>query len=161
MIRSATIHDVTPILDLINENLDKLLPRETEEIEQLIPCFYVYEVNGRIVGCCCLEVYSKKIAEIRTVAVSKDFRNQGIGTKLVQAALEEGKRRNIYEIMVVTSSLEYFAGLGFSTCMNEKYAMFWSEKNARKETQHWNVFYTFVAMQVDFMGYSEGITTNF
>jgi amino-acid N-acetyltransferase len=134
MIRAATANDIPQILSLINENLDKLLPRETEEIEQLIHCFYVDEIDSRIVGCCCLEVYSKKIAEIRTVAVSKDFRNQGIGTKLVQAALEEGKKRNIYEIMVVTSSLDYFAGLGFSTCMNEKYAMFWSEKNARKES---------------------------
>jgi N-acetylglutamate synthase-like GNAT family acetyltransferase len=134
MIRAATASDIPQILSLINENLDKLLPRETEEIEQLIQCFYVEEIDSRIVGCCCLEVYSKKIAEIRTVAVSKDFRNQGIGTKLVQAALEEGKKRNIYEIMVVTSSLDYFAGLGFSTCMNEKYAMFWSEKNTRKET---------------------------
>jgi N-acetylglutamate synthase-like GNAT family acetyltransferase len=134
MIRAATLRDIPQILSLINENLDKLLPRETEEIEQLIPCFFVEEIDSRIVGCCCLEVYSKKIAEIRTVAVSKDYRNQGIGTKLIQAALDEGKKRNIYEIMVVTSSLDYFAGLGFSTCMNEKYAMFWSEKNVRKES---------------------------
>lgn len=134
MIRSATQSDIPRIQALINQNLDKLLPRETDEIERLIDSFYVYEDGGELVGCCCLEVYSKKIAEIRTVAVNKDYRNRGIGTELIKAALEEGKRRNIYEIMVVTSSLDYFASLGFSTCMNEKYAMFWSEKNVRKES---------------------------
>ena len=135
MIRSADIKDIPRIEALINENLDKLLPRETGEIEQLINSFYVYELDGDIQGCCCLEVYSKKIAEIRTVAVRERYRGRGIGSALVKHALEEGKRRNIYEIMVVTSSLEYFAGLGFDTCMNEKYAMFWSEKNATRESK--------------------------
>jgi amino-acid N-acetyltransferase len=129
MIRKAETSDIEAIQELINQNLDKLLPRETAEIEQLVNSFFVYEYQGRIVGCSCLEVYSKKIAEIRTVAVHPDFRCKGIGTELVLAALDEGRSRNIYEIMVVTSSLDYFAGLGFSTCMNEKYAMFWSPHN--------------------------------
>lgn len=138
MIRAADIKDIPRIEALINENLDKLLPRETGEIEQLISCFYVYELDGDVQGCCCLEVYSKKIAEIRTVAVRSSYRGKGIGTALVKHALEEGKRRNIYEIMVVTSSVDYFAGLGFSTCMNEKYAMFWHEDNETRETQKKN-----------------------
>ncbi len=129
MIRAATLKDVEGIEALITENLDKLLPRETGEIEQLINSFYVWEEKGEVVGCCCLEIYSKKIAEIRTVAVRSTHRNHGIGTALVKAALEDGRQKGIYEIMVVTSSLDYFAGLGFSTCMNEKYAMFWSDKN--------------------------------
>ena len=135
MIRSADIKDIPRIEALINENLDKLLPRETGEIEQIINSFYVYELDGDIQGCCCLEVYSKKIAEIRTVAVRSSYRNRGIGSELIQHALEEGKRRNIYEIMVVTSSLDFFAGLGFSTCMNEKYAMFWSEHNKTRDSK--------------------------
>lgn len=129
IIRPATLSDAQGIDALIRENLDKLLPREIVEIEQLINSFFVAEENGVIIGCCCLEIYSKKIAEIRTVAVRHTHRNRGIGTLLVEAALEEGRKKDIYEIMVVTSSLDYFAGLGFSTCMNEKYAMFWSEKN--------------------------------
>ena len=129
MVRKATLADIGKIKALIEENLDKLLPRETDEIEQLINSFYVWEENGEVHGCCCLEIYSKKIAEIRTVAVREKYRHHGIGSALIQAALDEGKSRDILEIMVVTSSLDYFASLGFSTCMNEKYAMFWSEKN--------------------------------
>ena len=132
MIRKATQADVPHILALINQNLDTLLPREQGEVDSLVESFFVYEKDRRIIGCSCLEVYSKKIAEIRTVAVDKEFRNQGIGSELINAALEDGKKRNIYEIMVVTSSVNFFAGLGFSTCMNEKYAMFWNESNLMK-----------------------------
>ena len=124
MIRRATAADIPGILTLINTNLDKLLPRKAEDYRELIDLTWVAEVDGEIVGCASLEVYSPKIAEIRSVAVRSDLRRHGYGAALVRAAAEEAKRRNVYEVMVITSTPEFFQGLGFGACLDEKYALF-------------------------------------
>lgn len=126
MVRRAALPDVDRIVDLINNNLDKLLPRTRDEVIDMLDCFWVSEDDGRVVGCCCLEVYSKKIAEIRSVAVDVEFREKGHGAQLIKAATTEAKQRNIEQVLVVTSTPQYFEQLNFKPCLNEKYALFWN-----------------------------------
>ena len=64
---------------VVNTNTDRLLGRDRDEIAQLLDAFWVAEVDGRVVGCCCLEVYSPKIAELRSLAVLPEFRGRGLG----------------------------------------------------------------------------------
>jgi len=132
MLRKATPSDIPNIVQLIDQNLDKLLPRKPEEIRDLLETFWVVEENGEIVGCCCLEVYSHKIAELRSLAVRSDCRNQGYGELLVGAAVEEAKRRHIPQVLVVTSNPEYFEKHHFGPCLNEKYVMFWNGTQDRR-----------------------------
>ena len=87
---------------------------------------YIFEKDGRIVGSCVLEIYSPKIAEIRSFVVHRDYRSQGVGKALIAEAVAEGRRRNIREIMVVTSAREYFEKQNFGACLNEKFALFWN-----------------------------------
>lgn len=129
-IRKASSADIDAIKDLIRANLDTLLPREDTDIEKNINFFFVKEVDGKIVGCCCLEIYSPKIAEIRTVAVAHSCRMNGYGSELVSAAIEEANKSKIKEIMVVTSNPKFFEKLNFSTCLNEKYALFWNSNKS-------------------------------
>lgn len=127
MIRKAGHADIPQIVELIASNREHVLPRTAAEIESLIESFFVAEApDGRIAGCSCLEIYSSKIAEVRSVTVAPEFRGCGYGTELVRAAVAEGKACGIYEILVVTSSPEFFQPLGFSACMNEKYALFYT-----------------------------------
>lgn len=132
MIRSATPDDVPAILGLIHANNDHLLERSAEEIHMLLPTFWVAEVDGEVVGCCCLEVYSRKIAEVRSLVVKQEMRRRGIGKQLVREAVAEARRRNIAEILTVTGELDFFQSLGFHTVLNEKYALFWNEAEAAK-----------------------------
>ncbi len=129
MLRRAQLADVRPIRDLIDANLDKLLPRSEDEIRELIDSFWVVEDGGYIVGCCCLEVYSPKIAELRSLAVAEGCRGKGYGELLVKAAVEEAQQHKVRQILVVTSSREFFEKLNFGECLNEKYALFWNGKN--------------------------------
>ncbi|WKZ57351.1 MAG: GNAT family N-acetyltransferase [Bdellovibrionota bacterium] len=124
MLRKATPADIPGIIALVNQNLDKLLPRSAEEYLELIDLTWVVEEAGEIVGCATLEVYSPKIAEIRSVAVRHDRRHKGYGGQLVRAAADEAKRRKIHEVMVITSTPEFFQELGFGACLHEKYALF-------------------------------------
>jgi len=125
MIRRATLDDTEAILAVVNTNIDRLLARDRDEIVQLLDAFWVAEVDGRVVGCCCLEVYSPKIAELRSLAVIPEFRGRGLGAALTDAAVGEAKQRGIPQVLVVTSNREFFERLNFGPCLNEKYALFW------------------------------------
>lgn len=130
MIRKATPADVDAILEVVNANTDRLLARDREEIQQLLDTFWVAEVDGRIAGCSCLEVYSPKIAELRSLAVRPEYRGHGLGAALTTVAVEEAQRRGIPQVLVVTSNREFFERLNFGSCLNEKYALFWLNPEA-------------------------------
>ena len=125
MIRKATGADIDAILEIVNANTDRLLSRDRDELEQLLDTFWVAEHEGRVVGCCCLEVYSPKIAELRSLAVRSEYRGRGIGGMLTDAVVAEAQRRGIPQVLVVTSNREFFEKLNFGSCLNEKYALFW------------------------------------
>lgn len=126
MVRLARPADIPAILSLIHENNDRLLERSAEDMDALLPTFWVAEEDGVVVGCCCLEIYSKKIAEVRSLVVRQDRRHLGYGRTLVQAAVTEARGRGIHEILTVTSKLDFFAQLNFKPVLNEKYALFWN-----------------------------------
>lgn len=126
MIRKATLNDIPSILELVDANLGTLLPRSLNDYAELIDTTYIAEIDGRIAGSCVLEVYSPKIAEIRSFVVHKDFRCRGAGKALIAAAVAEARSRHIREIMVVTSAREYFEKQNFGACLNEKFALFWN-----------------------------------
>ncbi len=133
MLRKATADDIAAIQQLINANLDKLLPRTDEEILELLDTYWVIEEQGEIVGGCCLEIYSRKIAEVRSLAVRDDCRGKGYGELLVHHAIEEAERRHIRQVFAVTSTREFFEKLGFGPCLDEKYALFWRGTNGKPE----------------------------
>lgn len=53
--------------------------------------FFVAINEGQIIASCALEVYSKRLAEIRSLAVAKAYQHRGIGTKLIQLCLQRAK----------------------------------------------------------------------
>ena len=131
-IRKATRDDIPAIKELIAANPKTILSRSDDELLGVIDGFWVAENGGRVVGCCCLEVYSPKIAEIRTVIVHESARGMGLGAALVQVAAAEAESQNIREVMVVTSSPEYFNKLGFGECLHEKWALFYRGSKSTK-----------------------------
>jgi N-acetylglutamate synthase-like GNAT family acetyltransferase len=129
-VRRAEAADVDGILAVVNRNADRLLARDRDEIASLLDTFWVAEDDGRVVGCSCLEVYSPKIAELRSLAVLPEYRGRGYGAALTAAAVEEAERRGIPQVLVVTSNREFFERLNFGPCLNEKYALFWVNPDA-------------------------------
>ena len=103
----------------------KLLQRTTREIRQLTATGFVAEAGKRIVGFAALEVYSAKLAEIRSLAVTEEQQSQGLGSQLVAACVELAGKLNVLEVMVITSSEEFFRACGFDfTLPGEKKALF-------------------------------------
>lgn len=103
----------------------RLLPRTYDELEDLTEHGFVAIAAGKIVGFAALEIYSKKLAELRSLAVSSAHQGQGIGKALVQACLDLAKERRIFEVMAITSSEEFFQRCGFDFSLpGERKALF-------------------------------------
>lgn len=126
MIREAGEKDLYVINALISEGASggKVLERSITELEGILGNFFVFEVEGKVVGCCSLEVYSRKLAEIRSLVVSAEFRNKGIGSQLVQRCLDEASKKDIYQVVSVTDKCDLFGKFGFKTELDEKQVMF-------------------------------------
>lgn len=102
-----------------------ILPRTTDELAELIEHGFVADEDGRLVGFGALEIYSPKLAEIRSLVVSADHRGRGIGRRLVEACVQRACERNVLEVMVITSREDLFKSCGFDfTLPRERKALF-------------------------------------
>ncbi|MBX3442906.1 MAG: GNAT family N-acetyltransferase [Planctomyces sp.] len=126
-IRPARFDDLDGIEDLIEPFVEggKLLPRTWDELQNLVPTGFVAEHDGRIIGFAALEIYSRKMAEVRSLCVADGYQGQGVGKRLVRACVDFATDRRVFEVMVVTSSEEFFRSCGFDfTLPGEKKALF-------------------------------------
>ncbi len=103
----------------------KLLPRTVQELMSLLPHCFLAESTDGIVACAALEIYSPKLAEIRSLAVSPVYQGSGIGKRLVERCVELAKELQVLEVMAITSSEDFFKSCGFDfTLPGEKKALF-------------------------------------
>ena len=116
MIRKALIPDVKHIhrllLDYARDGL--LLSRSLAELYESLRDFYVYEVDGRVVGTAALNICWEDLAEVRSLAVHPDFNGRGVGRELVLACLEEARRLGLRRVFALTYKQVFFEKLGFA-----------------------------------------------
>jgi N-acetylglutamate synthase-like GNAT family acetyltransferase len=127
IIRTATANDLELLTIFLTPFVEagKLLPRTFDELRDLLPTLFVAESEGNIVGCAALEIYSWKLAEVRSLAVSPAMQGQGVGKRLVDACIDRARAANILEVMAITSADSFFMSCGFDyTLPGEKRALF-------------------------------------
>ena len=126
-IRPVRREDLTDLADFIRPFVTegRLLPRTTDELAELVYHGFVAEIDGRFIGFAALEIYSRKLAEIRSLAVVPEFQGKGVGRMLVDECVERARKRDILEVMAITSSEVFFRSCGFDfTLPGEKKALF-------------------------------------
>lgn len=118
-IRQATSKDLPAIKALIKlypkQLMQTHLPRSAD--------FFLAENENGVIGCCALQVYSRRIAEIRSLVVHPSFQKKGIAGKLLRRCLRRAKTEKIHEVFSVTGSVKLFEHFGFNMFKQEKYAM--------------------------------------
>jgi len=127
VIRPCGRDDQEAVLQLIQPYVaqKKILQRTLDELEELLPTAFVAEAAGRVIGFVALEIYSKKLAEIRSLVVAAEYQGKGIGKRLVAACVERARERNVFEVMAITSEECFFLSCGFDyTLPGEKKAFF-------------------------------------
>jgi amino-acid N-acetyltransferase len=115
-VRSANVNDVKAIHGLINTyaERDLMLFRSVDNIYTNLQRFVVTEDNGKIIGCCALEVIWSDLAEIKSLAVDEAHKGIGIGSALVNQAVEQAKRLGLPKVFGLTLKPAFFEKLGFS-----------------------------------------------
>lgn len=127
LVRAATRDDLPELERLIDDfvQANRLLPRTPDELQDLIPFGFVACVDGQLVGFAALEIYSSKLAEVRSLAVRPEQQGRGLGKLLVKECVKLAHSRNVLEVMAITSSEAFFQSCGFDfTLPGEKKALF-------------------------------------
>ncbi len=115
-IRKARISDLKEVHKLINEfaRKEEMIPRSINELYEKVRDFIVCEDKGKIYGACALHILWEDLAEIRSLAVKKEYHRMGIGRRLVGRCMKEAKDLGIKRVFVLTYQPEFFEKMGFS-----------------------------------------------
>jgi amino-acid N-acetyltransferase len=116
LVRKAVAGDVKAIHKLVNEfaEEDKIIPRSLNDLyENLRDFFICVDDNNRIIGACALHISWEDLAEIRSLAVARSIQKQGVGTTLIEKALEEARQLGIKRVFSLTYIPKYFEQFGF------------------------------------------------
>jgi argininosuccinate lyase/amino-acid N-acetyltransferase len=89
------------------------LPRSREDILKAILDFGVAVVDGRVVGCAALWIYTPQLAEIRSLGVHPDFQGRGVGQGLVRYFVGLAGQLHIPKVFVLTRAPRFFEKAGF------------------------------------------------
>jgi len=129
VVRKPEVEEAPAIHDLIESYAEErlLLPRPLGEIYENLRDFYVCALDSEIVGCGALHLWSD-LAEIRSLAVTRGCQKRGIGTRIVEACLQEARRLHVREVFVLTFQPAFFERLGFRRVPKERFPhKIWNE----------------------------------
>ena len=129
-LRSAKISDARTIYSLINQyaEQDKMLFRPMADIYESLQTFSVAEVDGKVIGCCSLQIIWSDLAEIKSLAVDKEKTGSGVGKMLVGTAIEQAEKLGISRIFALTLRPDFFEKMGFEVVQKETLPMkVWSD----------------------------------
>lgn len=125
-IRKARVADIPAILELIHigTKSGKILKRTPVDVRRNIRHFWAAEEEGRIIACCSLEVYNRKLGEVRSLSVVPEKRGKGVASLLIAHCLKEARRRRVYEVLAITDREHLFKRQGFAEQLHGQKALF-------------------------------------
>jgi amino-acid N-acetyltransferase len=115
-VRGATTRDARRVHALICANREEghLLPRTLAEVERHVDRFVVAVRARRLVGCAELAALGDTVAEIRSLAVDRDERGNGVGTLIVDELRGRARAEGFEKLCAFTHAPAYFIQMGFS-----------------------------------------------
>ena len=117
-----TLKDIEQMQYLVKPEVQSgvILPRSDDEIAQNIRSYVVARIEEKIVGFCALHIFSKQLAEIRSIIIDKNYRGKGIGKNLVNFLINEGEKLRVESVFALTYEREFFQKIGFEEIEKDK-----------------------------------------
>ncbi len=138
-IREITHSDIPTIVNLMKPFIEKgiLLSRTESDIKDKINDYIVYEIDGTIVACAALHMYTDKQAEIAAVLVEQSCAQTGIGPMILSYLIEKAKVNNCQSVFVLTTqTADWFEKNGFTSdtisSLPEERKQKWNSKRGSK-----------------------------
>ncbi len=139
-IRRAHFDDLASIQALLKPFVEqkKLLRRMQSELILLMANGYVAEVvdaagSNQLVGFAAVEIYSRKLGEIQSLAVADGYQGNGIGSALVKACVDRAREKGILEVMAISASEEFLRKLGFDYSLPDQKRALFCQLHSREE----------------------------
>jgi amino-acid N-acetyltransferase len=106
---------VAGIAALLQANVadPSLFRRSVANLKRSINGFRVAVLDGKIVGCACLQFDLPDLAELATVAVDPSLQGQGIGHRLIAESLAFADEAGCRRLWLATLKPDYFVRFGF------------------------------------------------
>lgn len=117
-IRKATSDDTRDIKKILSYYF-----LDTDNVEKNLPEFIVAILDGKMIGCACLDTGA--IVELRSIAVLPAYRYRGTGGKLVDALLDRAKLMDAIYLRTMTP--EFFEKKGFKKLPDEMKKTIWND----------------------------------
>jgi amino-acid N-acetyltransferase len=121
LIRPAAITDVPQIHHLLDTyaNMGNVLPRPFSELYRHLRDFFVIELDGRLVACGALEIFTENLGEVRSLVVAEEYKKHGLGRRLVARIVDEARQIGLRRVMALTYVPRFFHNMGFRTVAKE------------------------------------------
>ena len=121
--RKPNFGDIEDIFTLINDYaaegimLSKSRSTLYETIREMI---VAVDENDKVIGGGALHVTWNEMAEVRSMAVNRDYTRHGIGAEIVKQLIEEGKSFGVKQFFTLTYKPGFFQTLGFRTITKDE-----------------------------------------
>ncbi|MFA6815242.1 MAG: GNAT family N-acetyltransferase [Lentisphaeria bacterium] len=129
IITSANINDAKMISEMLTPyvKLKIVLPRTPEDILSHLNNFLTARIktadgkSSHLIGAVALRNFGPELQEIRSLIVSPDYTKHGLGTRLIQAAINLAKERHCKNIFALTLRPNLFTRIGFEIVPKEQF----------------------------------------
>ncbi len=113
--RKATLADIPAMQRLVSPEVNSglILMRSDDELSTNIRSYTLAFEGDALAGFCALHIHTPSLAEIRSLVVIERLRGHGIGTSLVEHALEEASRLGLKQVLTLTYQQHFFEHLDF------------------------------------------------
>jgi len=115
--------DIPRMQEIVKREVQEgiILPRSDDELATNIRSYTIAtdDESGELLGYVALHIHSMRLAEIRSLIVKEGHRHRKIGSRLVNEAVEEGRRLKVKEVLALTYMGSFFERLGFTEIPKE------------------------------------------
>ena len=114
-IRAARTGDIRTIREIVRPHADSrvLVSKDAVTYYEALQQFRVAELDGAVVGCGALHVMWEDLAEVRTLAVQPEAKGHGVGSRLLEALLEDARELGVQRVFCLTFEVDFFTRHGF------------------------------------------------
>ena len=121
--RKPNFDDIEDIFTLINDYAAEgvMLPKSRSILYETIREMIVAVDEGdKVIGVGALHVTWNELAEVRSMAVNREYTRHGIGAEIVKRLIDEGKAFGVKKFFTLTYKPGFFQTLGFHTITKDE-----------------------------------------
>ena len=121
--RKPNFDDIEEIFNLINDYATEgvMLPKSRSTLYETIREIIVaVDEENKVIGVGALHVVWNELAEVRSMAVNREYTRHGIGAEIVKRLIDEGKTFGVKKFFTLTYKPGFFQTLGFHTITKDE-----------------------------------------